>query len=352
MSKQSSFYPPVLPALRLAGVVVLATAAAAASVAAQSRGRVTTDENVRLAPRADATILARVGAGTEVGLGGTDGDWREVTLEGWIWGPSVRASNRDFDLVVSSGGGENLRIEPNGTVVARLENGTLLDEVTRRDAWVRVRRTAWMWGGSLSPIRPAAATPSRPQAPAAAPPTTPPRMADPLATLDRRTLLPGGVLVTRPDGDTVASVTGRTGARVVTRADGWARVLVEAWVREADLGAPEDSALTGVTAAEVRGSGTAYEGRTLRWTVQIIAVQTADELRRDIPAGQSYLLARGPLPETGFVYVVLNSEQVRAVSALEPLARITLLGRVRTARSQYLGNPVLDLIEFTAADGR
>jgi len=336
--------------LRITGVILVAASALTSLGAAQTRARVTTDENFRLAPRADASILARITAGTEVGLVRTDGDWREITVEGWIWGRSVRASSGEFDLAVSAGG-ENLRIEPNGTVIARVESGTLLDEVSRRDGWVRVRRTAWMWGRSLSPIRPAASATARPPAAAATPAQPPPAPVDPLASLDRRTLLPGSALVTRPGGDTVASLTGRTGARVVTSADGWARVLVEAWVREADLSAPDDSALTGVTAAEVRGSGAAYEGRTLRWTVQFIAVQAADELRRDIPAGQSYMLARGPLPETGFVYVVLGPEQVRAVTNLEPLARITLLGRVRRARSQYLGNPVLDLIEFTV-EGR
>lgn len=349
MSKQSSFYPPVLPALRIAGLLVLAAHAGAVPVAAQTRARVTTDENVRLTPRTGAPILARVTAGTEVGAGRTDGDWREITVDGWVWSRSVRASSGDFDLVVSSAGGENLRIEPNGTVIARLESGTLLDEVTRRDGWVHVRRAAWMWGRSVAVIRPAS-TPAPPTAPAAAPPVVRPAVpaaSDPLATLDRRSLASGSALVTQPDGDTVALLAGRVGARVVTSADGWARVLVEAWVRETDLDAPEDSALTGVTAAEVRGSGSTYEGRTLRWTIQYIAVQTADEVRRDIPAGQSYMLARGPLPEMGFVYVLLTTEQARAVAALEPLAQLIVLGRVRTARSLYLGNPILDLIEFT-----
>jgi hypothetical protein len=338
--------------LRIAGVVFLAVCAGAASVGAQTRARVTTDENFRLAPRGDAPILARVTAGTDVRVGGAQGDWREVTLEGWIWSRSVRSSSGDFDVVVSLAAGENLRREPNGTVVARLENGALLDEVTRRDGWVRVRRTAWMWGPSLAVERPPA-TAARPPAPPATPPpqaaprAAPPAAADPLASLDRRSVSPGASLVTRPDGDTVGRLTGRVGARLVTSADGWARVLVEAWVRESDLGAPEDSALAGVTASEVRGSGSSYEGRTLRWTLQFIALQTADELRRDIPPGRSYMLARGPLPETGFVYVVLTAEQARAVAALEPLARVTVLGRVRTARSQYLGNPILDLIEFT-----
>ncbi|MDH3497322.1 MAG: hypothetical protein OER21_11195, partial [Gemmatimonadota bacterium] len=93
------------------------------------------------------------------------------------------------------------------------------------------------------------------------------------------------------------------------------------------------------------------EGKVLRWDVQYISVQTADELRQDMPAGQRFMLARGPLPETGFVYVVLSNEQGKAIDALQPLTYLTILGRVRVARSRFLGNPVLDLVEF-ATSGR
>ncbi|MDH4043505.1 MAG: hypothetical protein OEW06_03520 [Gemmatimonadota bacterium] len=316
----------------------------AATATAQQRFRVSTDENFRLAPQGDARVLARVNAGLEVQAVGVDGDWREITVEGWIWERSIRASgNREFDLVVSPSGGENLRAEPGGTVIARFEAGALLNEVGRRGGWVQVRRTAWMWSRSLAAIGAAATPAASPRAGAATPPAA--ARGDP-PTLDRRSVAPGSGLLAGPAGDTIGQLTGRAGARVVARADGWARVLVEAWVREEDLTAADDSVLTGVTAAEVRGGGPAYEGRTLRWTLQYIAVQTADELRRDMPLGQAYMLARGPLPETGFVYLLLSAEQARAVVGLEPLARIAVIGRVRAARSHYLGNPVLDLIEF------
>jgi hypothetical protein len=87
----------------------------------------------------------------------------------------------------------------------------------------------------------------------------------------------------------------------------------------------------------------------LRWTLQYIALQTADELRRDMPPGQRYMLARGPMPEMGFVYVLVSPDQARALEALSPLAYVTVVGRVRTARSQYLGNPILDLVDFAVA---
>jgi len=333
--KQSSLNLPVRPALSLTWVLLSVLLAVPATAEAQVRGRVNTDENFRMEPSGDARVLGRVRAGTEVGIGAARDGWSEVTLEGWIWARSTRASsNQRYDLVVSNAGGENLRGEPNGDLLARLETGTFLNEVSRNDGWIRVRRTAWMWQRSLD-------VPESDAAPDAAP------SAGDVASLDRQSLAPGSRLLVTPDGDTLASLAGRGTARVVGRADGWARVLVEAWVREADLGPPDDSALGGVTAAEVRGGGSAYVGRILRWTVQLIALQTADELRRDLPRGQPYLLARGPLPETGFLYVLLTPEQQRALAAFEPLTTLTILGRVRTARSQFLGNPVLELLEYT-----
>jgi hypothetical protein len=231
-------------------------------------------------------------------------------------------------------------------VAARLESGTFLDEIGRENGWVQVRRTAWMWGRSLDRPRaePTADVPVPPAGAAASPPLS--------ASLDRQSVVPGTPLRAAPDGDTVGITTAKATARLVARADGWARVLVEAWVRDADLAPADDSALAGVTAAEVRGGGSTYVGRVLRWTVQLIALQTADALRRDMPEGQRYLLARGPLPETGFVYVLLTPEQAHTLEALDPLTLLTVLGRVRTARSQYLGNPVLDLIEFSVEQGR
>jgi hypothetical protein len=57
------------------------------------------------------------------------------------------------------------------------------------------------------------------------------------------------------------------------------------------------------------------------------------------------MLARGPLPEAGFVYVILTPEQVAQIERTPPLSELVIVGRIRTARSHYLGNPVLELVE-------
>jgi hypothetical protein len=318
--------------------VLLVFAGLTAPLAAQTRYRVASDENFRQEPSAQGRLLGRVNEGTDLAGGDTRDGFVEVTLEGWIWERSVRATTTaGFDLTVSSARGENLRAEPSGAVIARLLQGTLLTEVERSQGWVHVRRVGWMWGRSLA----AQDQPARARS-GVAPPTA--------ASLDWMTIAAGAPLLVAPEGDTLGAVRGAAPARVIARANGWARVQLEGWVRESDLQAAADGALSGVSGAEVRSGGRTFEGKALQWTVQYIAVQTADALRRDMPAGQPYMLARGPLPEAGFVYLLLSAEQARAVAELTPLTYLTIVGRVRTARSQYLGNPILTLEDFRVVE--
>jgi hypothetical protein len=128
-------------------------------------------------------------------------------------------------------------------------------------------------------------------------------------------------------------------------------VQFDGWVRAGDVQASPEGVLQGVTAAEVRAEPDRYVGQTVEWHVQYVSVQVADELRPEIPAGQSYMLARGPLPESGFVYVILNRNQEDAVRALRPLAPLTIRAVVRAARTRYLATPVVDLVSFQADSG-
>jgi hypothetical protein len=343
MNKQCSRRTPELPAwpraARLAGLLVLIPA----SAAAQERYRVSVMENFRQEAAADGRLLARVSAGAVVTGGASRDGFVEVTLDGWIWEQSVRPSpTAGYDLAVRTAGGENLRDAPNGRVVARVLEGFLLNEVGRREGWIQVRRTGWMWERSLA--RDAGPAPAAPADPAAAAPPAPR-----VQGLDRMLVSSGARLLSTPEGDTLATVRGALTGRVVARADGWARVQIETWVRESDLSLAPDSVMTGVSGAEVRTDGRTWEGRLLRWSLQFVALQTADELRRDIPAGQPYVLARGPLPEAGFVYLTVSPTQATAFRGLAPLSYLTVVGRVRTARSRYLGNPILELVDYVVS---
>jgi len=144
-------------------------------------------------------------------------------------------------------------------------------------------------------------------------------------------------------------VTAETPLRVLGRSGDWARVQIEGWVKAAELQAAPPGVQVGVSAAELRAEPQRYLGQVLRWALQFIAVQKADDLRPDIPSGATYVLARGPLPERGFVYVIIPDAKLSAVQALAPLADIQVTVKVRQGRSRYLGNPVVELISLEAS---
>jgi hypothetical protein len=149
-----------------------------------------------------------------------------------------------------------------------------------------------------------------------------------------------------PDGPEAGTLAADTPLRVLSRNGEWTRVQFEGWVKGGELQAAPAGVQVGVTAAELRAEPQRYAGQVLRWRLEFIAIQKADDLRPDIPSGSSYVLARGPLPERGFVYVIVPDIKLPAFRALTPLVTIQITARVRNGRSRYLGNPVVDLISL------
>jgi hypothetical protein len=78
--------------------------------------------------------------------------------------------------------------------------------------------------------------------------------------------------------------------------------------------------------------------------VQFIAVQRADQLRRDLRVGEPYILARGPGDESGLLYFAIPPSLVAEVERFEPLQSLTVTAKVRVGRSEPVGIPVLDLL--------
>lgn len=340
--RQSSQVTPALPAFLL---VTLCLLGGTPELLAQDRYRVIRTENLRREPSGRAALLATVNAGVEVAGEGEDGRWVQVALEGWLWARSLDSTVRDgFDLIVTPGGGENLRAEPNGRILARVSNGALFEEVDRQPGWVHVRRVAWMFGPSLERVGGA------PDAAERAPVSTQPAPDLPAGgtVLDYAATAAPAVLHRTPDGDSTGLLGADVPVRVLARSGDWVRIQTEAWVRESDVTSAPPGVLVGVSGAELRARPDEYAGRLVQWTVQFIAVQSPDEVRRDIPEGSRYMLARGPIPETGFVYVVLTDEQAEQLEREEPLSELVIVGRVRTGRSHYLGNPVLTLVEVAS----
>jgi len=331
-------------------VASLATPGPAASQVA-SRYRVTAD-NTWFYQDVGGRRIARLARGAVLAGGATRNDWIQVTLEGWIFATSVGRSDRpDFDLLVTRAPNENLRAAPAGPLVAELAQGFGLKRSPPDSAgrWVHVRRDGWVQRSALAPLADVVATRTvdSSSTDTAQGPTPGPR---PAATerVDSTRAQPVRMttLYRAPDGPEAGTLTADTPLRVLSRNGEWTRVQLEGWVKGTELQAAPAGVLVGVTAAELRAEPQRYVGQVVRWNLEFIAIQKADDLRPDIPGGSSYVLARGPLPERGFVYVIVPDIKLPAFRALTPLVTMQITARVRNGRSRYLGNPVVELVSL------
>ncbi len=359
--------PLLLPGL--AALLALTVVSQASPLRAQ-RAEVAQEENFRNEP--NGGLLAVLAPGTGLVFHERRERWVEATMEGWVWARSLLTTDRvGYDLIVSTGDGENLRDRPSGEVLGRLEDGTFLEEVERIPGWIRVRRRGWIWGPSvvvdeaapapLAEVQPvpvteeaapgsSAAESNRPvedggdeaaeegQGPAEtnAPPLR-------LSSGTRRALLDV------PDGDTLSILGPEAELAVVDREGDWARVRVEGW-----LWLPEgDEDAGGARPSErldydtVVRNPTAARGRVVTWELQFIRLERAEAFRTDFEEGEPFLLTR-PVgdAEGGFVYVAVPAEALADAEGLVPLETLTVVARVRTGASELMGRPVLDLVEL------
>lgn len=335
----------LIPGLRalLAGVLLAGSPAAAQEQRAELRVAVP-EENFRATP--GGTRIAVVLADAGLSGGASEGRWREVTLEAWVPEGAVVPTTRDGrDLALGRGGG-TLHAAPGGATVARGLEGFLLEEVSRREGWVRVRRTGWVWSPSL------AQAPAEQRAAAPATEASPP----PSATADSatRTSVPASTsasaqrrLLSAPDGDPLATIDTAARLEVLGREGEWARVRIEGWIRVPEQGGLNPSApMTDLSLQALRENPDLYRGRSVAWRVQFVAVQRADSLRTDFAAGETYLLARDPGGEPGYVYIAVPQPLLAEARRLVPLQQVEVVGRVRTGRSQLMGHPVLELLQL------
>lgn len=307
--------------------------------------------------------LGQITEGSSFAAGAVRNGFTEITLEGWIFRQSLQTVNRDgHNLQVNRGPVENLRDAPNGRVLAQLVQGFLLDQVEQRGQWVRVRRSVWIASTALdgrrstvagsNPVAAATPAPAAPQPQSRVPSTVnrlpsdstaaPAQAPDARRALVRRRMQ----LYRAPDSIAIGQLEAGTPVRIVGRAGEWVRVEAQAWVRENEIRPSDAAIMTGLSAAELRGAPEEFRGKLLRWTIQFLALQTADELRPDFRPGQRYILARGPAPEYAFVYLTVPDERMAEVQRLEPLASVTVIARVVNGRSTYLANPILELVEL------
>ena len=339
---QSSPAPRPLPIACVLLLGVVALAGARPVTAQQQRVRITAQTPLLKTP--EGPILGRVERGLELTQGRVDRKAVEVTVDGWIFAHSLGATTRDgFNAIVNDGQGQNLRAD--ARLLGRLSGGALVQRLETKSGWAHVRRQAWV-------ARLAAELPAAPASTATATPNTPPLPRDttPRAASSgfgdgsRATAPRGAVLTNAPGGPEVGTLTRGADVRVLTRANGWTRVRVDAWVPDTTLETADAGATIGVTAAEVRAEPARWIGQVVQWQLQVVAVQVADALRPELPDGKPYLLTRGPLPESGFVYVLVTPEQAQRYRDAPPLRDISARVRIRAPSSKYLPTPVVELI--------
>lgn len=294
----------------------------ASPAAGQSEVRLARETRFYKSP--GAQTLGTLVAGADLLVGRASGRSVEVTIQGWIAARSLGSFDREgFNAAATRS--ESLRDSANGTVIARVTKGVGFTRLETQGDWVRVRRTAWIdqraVQGGIS-------------APAAVVPEGPDRV-----EVGRRT-----PLSLTPGGSTVGAVDSGAFARLIARSGGWSRIQVEAWVPDSALSITPPGVLVGLTQAEIRSDPARYVGQVVQWRLQFVSLQKADELRPEIPEGASYLLTRGPLPEPGFVYVVIPADQRARFEALPALKELLVRGTIRSANTKYLPTPVLDLV--------
>ncbi|HYK11510.1 MAG TPA: hypothetical protein VEV39_11975 [Gemmatimonadales bacterium] len=327
--------------------------ALAAPLCAQSRYQVNT-AGAWIRDSAGGKRLAQLAKGTLVDAGAAKGTWLPVTIEGWIWGKSVGpGSQGENNLVVTAPLGENLRERAKGQVVAQLPHGFALQRIDSGRAWIHVRRTGWVSTalmtsvGQVTSTVSAAATAGSDSGSKPLPPTPPPA---PLDTSASSTAVPlqRADLYGAPGGAVTGTIGAPTPLKVLAHSGEWTRVQLDAWVKTNELASAPTGVLEGVSAAELRADPARYLGQVVRWRLQFVASETADDLRPDIPDGATYLLTRGPAPERGFVYVIVPESKKASVAALTPLTDLEITATVRVGKSHFIGNPIVDLVSFEA----
>jgi hypothetical protein len=310
--------------------------------------------NTRLRKDPNGIGLISLPAGVSVETKRTQGAWREVVIEGWIFSQSTAPTQRDgYDLVVTRREGENIRRTPNGEVVGRARSGALLRKLGAQSGWIHVSRAGWIPRDAIGPTESAAVSPRvSADTPLVQGTTAPPPTQPALSTqqvkgptdADRVEAVRETAVFVAPEATPFGTIRAGTPTRVLGRSGEWVRVQLEGWVRAENLQAASGAVASGVTAAEVRSDPARYLGRAVEWRLQLIAVQTADELRTEIPRGQNYLLTRGPLPEPGFVYVTVSDAQAAEFRTAPALQEMTLRVTIKAARSKYLTTPIVEYV--------
>lgn len=322
------------------------------------QARVTRDAGVRAVP--DGTVIATVTTGSTWRTGVARNGFTLVTIEGWIDASRVGAKRDSFPASIAGTGTLRIRAEAsaNARILGVFQAGAGIRVLEKKGDWSRVRRDGWVLTSvlaSTAAARPAAQPPrpaptarpeSRPAAPTATPAAADTETSDAPrdGSLRATASLP---LRNAPGTSPYGLLDSGTVVEPVVRDRGWVKIRVETWVPESLLVPADSSYIASLTAADLRLDPETMRGRTVRWRVQFVSLQTADPLRRALQPDEPYILAMGPSGENAILYLAVPANLLAEVKRLTPLTEINVTARVRNGRSQPTGAPVLDLLSIS-----
>jgi SH3-like domain-containing protein len=336
--------------LRRASALLLSLSIAALPASAQVE--LSSGANMRARP--GGPVIAALPRGVSVIAGAASGSETQVTIEGWVDASRLGAARDSFPASVGGRGGLRMRGSPSasGAILATLQPGTGLHLVGRQGTWARVRRTAWIATSAIRAVQDAAtpapgraATPpaaiAAPAAPSSAAPASP-------GAASRNAFVgsAGARFRDLPVGKTLGGLTAGSAVEIVARQSGWVRVRADGWVPESEIVGRDSTVRPDITAADLRADPKGMRGRIVQWEVEVMSLQIADPLRVDLQRDEPYLLARGPGVENAVLYLAVPQSLLTEARGLPPLTKVHITGRVRNARSEPAGTPILDLLSI------
>lgn len=357
-------------------LAVVALSAALATPSAAQQGRITADTDVRSAP--GGTVVAQLRAGTTWSTGATRSGFVSVTIDAWVDASRFGAGRDSFPVTISGQSNLRIREQPSldGRILGSFRSGAGLTISQRRDTWARIKREVWVPSSAITvqaasrPATPPAAArqqapaptrqssaPSTPAtAPAAGRPTTPATTpaAAPVTEPTPTPVSAGALRTDRevplrvgPDGKVLAMLDSGVVVSPQVRDRGWVRIRIEGWVPESYFVPADSSFGATLSAADLRADPEGHRGKLVRWQVQVVGLQTADPLRRDMRPNEPFLLVIGPTGEDATVYVTVPQELIERARAIPKMSTVVLTARVRTGRSNPTGAPILELVSMS-----
>lgn len=320
-----------LPWPALAAALILVPVPARAQAGGEPRIRVTAP-GTELKWSATGRLLGHLESGAVLErLGGRDG-WTRARVRGWMRSASLTSISGGFEVEPETA---TLHERAEGPSFGSLVRGVDVRRVGGSGAWFEIEMIGWLPDSTVAEV--ATRTPPEPVTPARREPAE--AAAEAAGMVGR--LSRASALRAAPEGGELATLPAGTVVRAGETRGGWTRVTVEGWVPRGAVAAGEE---TDVDPEIVAGAPpAAFVGREAAWTLEHVALQTAEEWRTDLVPGEAFDLARVPGAEGLYVYLAIPDRLVPAFQALEPFARIRVEGRVRTGRSALTGVPVLDV---------